>query len=151
MSVEMSFLPENLNLFLFHPISFCKQHPNTHTHTHTKDIFLPSFSFCLPFVNKRHTHARTKELSGDVLISFFLWYSPLLSALTFILCLFVCFCFVLSIFMFCESYVAPALPLQRQTRGFRQGASLGFRQNGLTGLSWNRRIDQHDQESKRAM
>ena len=37
------------------------------------------------------------------------------------------------------------------TRGFCRGASLGFRQNGLTGLSWNRRIDQHDQESKQAM
>ena len=36
-------------------------------------------------------------------------------------------------------------------QGLSPGASLGFRQNGLTGLSWNRRIDQHDQESKRAV
>ena len=36
-------------------------------------------------IRKRKTHTRTKELSGNVLFSFFLWYSPLSSALTFII------------------------------------------------------------------
>ena len=78
------------------------------THTHKTSFLYHSQSFCLSFVNERPTHTRTKELSGNVLFSFFLWYSPLSSALTFIICLFVCFCFVLR-----KSYVAPALPLQR--------------------------------------
>ena len=109
----MSFVLENLNLFLFHPFSFCKQHTHTHTrthahtHTHThKDIFrIPlSFSVFLSIFRKRKTHTRmrTKELSGNVLFSFFLWYSPLSSALTFIICLFVCFCFCFAKAIFCS-------------------------------------------------
>ena len=105
----MSFLPENLNLFLFHPLSFSKQH------TCTKDIFPPSFSFCLSFVNKRHTHTHTHThshaLKNSLVMFWFLSFcgiSPLLSALTFIICLFVfvlfCqffFCFVKDICCSC--------------------------------------------------
>ena len=34
---------------------------------------------------------------------------------------------------------------KKGNKGLCRGASLGFRQNGLTGLSWNRRVDQRDQ------
>ena len=97
----MCFPPENLNLFLFHPLSFCEQ--NTHTHTHKRGIFPLSFSVFLSIFRKRktHTHAQKNSLVMFCFLSF-LWYSPLSSALAFIICLFVS---TLLLFLFCESYM----------------------------------------------
>ena len=86
---------------LFYPLSFCKQH--THTHTHTKDIFPPSFSFCLSFVNKRHTHAQKNSLVMFCFLSFrgILTCRLLWRLLSDCLLAFVLFCQ----FLFCESYM----------------------------------------------
>ena len=97
----MSFLLESLNLFLFHPLSFCEQQQQQQQqHTHTqKDIFLLSFSGFLSIFRKRktYTHTHTKELSGDVLFSFFLLFVVFSPAVCFdVYYLFVClllFCF----------------------------------------------------------
>ena len=88
---------------------------NTHTNTHEKTSFLyHSQAFCLSFGNERHT--RKKELSGNVLFSFFLLYSPLSSALTFIICLFVCFCFCFAEVICCSCIAVTKAIMQKKYR-----------------------------------
>ena len=107
----MFFLLESLKLFLLRSLSFCKQHTHTHTHTHTQRYLSPSFSLCLSFLNESHTQAHKRTLWWCS-VFFLLLYSLLSSALTFIICLFVCLFFVSSIFVLRKFYVAHALPFK---------------------------------------
>ena len=70
-----------------------------------------SFSVFLSISRKRKTHTCTKELSGNIMFSFFLWYSHLWSALTFIICWLVCFFFFAKVI--CCSCIAVTKPIMQ--------------------------------------